>query len=162
MHTTQNKPMKERETEEQRNERLQKLRVQFPWAPRSNPAEVVRKWTERDSKSAQKLSEQQQRELLGFGTVPGADDDGSSSGEDDRGSRRKRRRVASGAGSADDGSGDEREGRRLRGPGEDESAYAGFAGGGPAGDERGTERDTHAQSHTESDTGGVLGGGKGG
>ena len=130
----QNKPMKERETDEQRNERLKKLREQFPWAPHASPAELVRKWSERDSKARQKLSDQQQRELLGFGGDGDGGDDNSSSDEDGGGSKRRRRRQGRGAGSGDDASGDEREGKRLKGAAEDGSRHFGGAGGGAGGD----------------------------
>ena len=126
--------MKERETEEERSERLKKLREQFPWAPHESPAELVRKWGERDSKARQKLSDQQKRELLGFGGDGDGGNDDSSSDEDGGGSKRRRRRQGRGQGSGEDVSGDEREGKRLKGAAEDDGVQFGGVGGGVAGD----------------------------
>ena len=55
-----NKPMKARETEEQRHERLAKLREQWPWLPHEHPAELVRRWGQREGKQGHQISQQKQ------------------------------------------------------------------------------------------------------
>lgn len=128
---TKAKPMKERETEEQRSERLEKLREEFPWLPYPNPAEMVKKWTQREAKNGQKLSQQQQMELLGFGGDDAGAESDSDSDDGGGGSKRRRKRVGGDGGESDE----EREGKRLRGPGEEGDDGEGMQGMvGPEGD----------------------------
>lgn len=131
---TRARPMKECENDEQRSERLEKLREQFPWAPRENPSEVIKMWTKREGKDGQKLTMQQQRELLGFGgDDAGGDDYGSDSSDEGGGGSKRRRRRQNGEGEGGGGdSGDDREAKKSRGPGED--GGVGHSSGGPQGD----------------------------
>ena len=130
--------MKDNETDEQRSERLGKLREQFPWALRENPSDVVKLWTKREGKDGQKLTQQQQRELLGFGGEgPAANDyDSASSDEGGTGGSKRRRRQHHDDREAGGSDGcDDRDVKKMRGP--DDDGVCRDASGGPQ--ERGVE-----------------------
>jgi len=127
--------MKDNETDEQRSERLGKLREQFPWALRENPSDVVKLWTKREGKDGQKLTQQQQRELLGFGGEgPAANDyDSASSDEGGTGGSKRRRRQHHDEGEAGGSDGcDDRDVKKMRGP--DDDGVCRDASGGPQGE----------------------------
>ena len=89
------KPIKELETDAEREERLEKLGSMFPWTPRDDVQAVVARWTQREGKDAQKLSNEQQMQLLGFGGEGGHHRDaGDSDSSDDAPAGSKRRRRA--------------------------------------------------------------------
>jgi hypothetical protein len=89
------KPIKEMETDAEREERLEKLGSMFPWTPREDVQAVVARWTQREGKGAQKLSNSQQMQLLGFGGEALAHSDArDSDSSDDAAAGSKRRRRA--------------------------------------------------------------------
>lgn len=88
---------KPKETPEQKEDRLAKLRLEFPYMTREDPAAVVRAWTERESQDGAKkrLTKEQHLELL-FGAPlqarggGGGGDEEMSDGEDRPGRKRGR------------------------------------------------------------------------
>jgi hypothetical protein len=96
------KPVK-RESAEEREARLAKLRQEFPWLPIADPAALIRRWGERESKESLRrgMTEEQRRERL-FGSAPTK----VGSGVDFDSANEKRPRGESGASDSDDGGGE--------------------------------------------------------
>jgi len=100
-----------RETPEQKQERLAKLREEFPWLPRDDPASVVKSWSARETREGRekRMTDKQKMELL-FGSEAHSamSKDREEGSESDSDVPRKHRRGKDDSGSGDDSRGQKR------------------------------------------------------